>query len=125
MEEVLQAHQFHGLNHAGIAYHHELHGSVVALLGKLHEGSETGGIEEVDPAQIQHQRQAAAVDVSGHEIRKLFVRIGVQLAGEMEQNSIGLPFVATPQGYGQSLQIVDRSKPLRRLRGKCRERNRR
>jgi len=125
MKEILEAHQFHGLHHACIADHHEFQGGIVALLGQLHQGSETGGIDEIDAAQIEQQGEPAAVNVGGHELRKLFVRIGIELAREMEQHTVGLPFVATPQGYRQSLQIVDRSKPLGSLRGQCSERHRR
>ena len=124
MEEILQAHQFDGLHHAGIAHHYKLQGSVVALFGQLHEGPKAGGIEEVDPAEVDHQGQAAPLDLRGHELRKLFVGIGIKLARELEQHALGPPFIAAPQGYRQSLQIVDRSKPLGRIRGKCSERNR-
>ena len=50
-----------------------------------------------------------AGEVIGDEREKLFLGVGVQLAGEAEQHAAVLLFKATPQGHGQSLQISDGS----------------
>jgi hypothetical protein len=74
MEELLKPHQFHRLHDAGIAHHQELHGLVVAELRHLHQRTEPGGVDEVNLAQIDHQRLRRAGEVLGDEGEKLFLR---------------------------------------------------
>ena len=42
---------------------------------------------------------------------ELLVGIGIQLPGEAEQQALRPTHAASSQGYGQSLQVVDRSNP--------------
>ena len=49
--------------------------------------------------------------MGAQKLNKLFVGIGIQLAGETEQLALGLLFKATPQGDRQSLQVVNSSSP--------------
>ena len=56
MQEFFQAHQLHGLDDPGIADHQELSAGLVALLRQLHQSTEPGGINEIDAAEINHQR---------------------------------------------------------------------
>lgn len=109
MEELLKPHQFHRLHHPGIAHHEKLHGLVIALLRDLHQGTQPRGVDEIDPAQIQHQRLRRAGEVIGDEGEKLLIGVGVELAGEAEQQTAVLLLKATAQRHGQSLQISDGS----------------
>ena len=109
MEELLESHQFHRLHHPGIAHHQDLGALLSALLGELHQGAQTGGVDEIDPAQIQHQRLGATGEVLVDEGEKLLLGVGVELASETEQQTSVLLLKATAQGHGQSLQIRDGS----------------
>ena len=109
MEELLKPHQFHRLHHPCIAHHQELHGLVIAVLGHLHQGTEAGGVDEIDLAQIDHQRLGSAGEVIGDEGEKLLLGVGVELAGEAEQQTAVLLLKTTAQRHGQSLQISDGS----------------
>ena len=96
MQEVLEAHQFHGLHHASIADHQKLLLVGVALLGQLHQGPQARGVDEVDMAQIDHQGLPHPA-VGGDEVAKLLIGVGIQLAGEPEQLAVGLLLEAPSQ----------------------------
>jgi hypothetical protein len=87
----------------------------------LHEGAEAGGVDEIDPAQIDHQRQGGSDAMAGDEVGELFVGVGVELAGETEQQALRLAFATPAQGDGQSLQVGDRSSPRSTHGRQCRE----
>jgi hypothetical protein len=111
VQVLLKPHQLHRLGDAGVAHQHELRASAGALLGKLHEHAETGGVDEIDAAQVDDERQAVALGPLADEGAELLVGVGVQLADEGEQQTARLPFTASTQGDGQSLQVVDCSSP--------------
>ncbi len=109
MEKLLKTHQFHRLDDTGIAHHQELNAGVLALLGQLHQHPKTGGIDEINATEVDHHRQGATTALLADEGQKMLVGIGIQLTCEAKQQAPGLLLVAAPQGYGQSLQINDRS----------------
>ena len=111
MEELLKPHQFHGLHDPGVAHHQELNAGVLTLLGQLNEHAQAGGIDEINATEINHHGQGAGAALLTDKCQELLVGIGIQLAREAEQQATGLLLVAAPQGYGQSLQINDRSRP--------------
>ena len=119
MQEFFQPHQLHGLNHTGIADHQKLAAGLLALLGQLHQGAESGGIDEVDTAQIDHQRQLAIALMAGDELVELLVGVSIQLAREAEQQALGLALTAPPKRDGQSLKVRDGSTPVERSGLKC------
>lgn len=110
VQKFFQTHQLHGLHNPGVTNHQKLLPIAVALLGKLHKGAKTGGVEEVDVAEIDHQRLTTA-SVRGHKFTELFVGIGIELASEAEQLAVSLLFEAPSQRHRQSLQVVDGSSP--------------
>ena len=73
MQEIFQSNQLHGLHHPGIAHHLEGKTGVLAMLGELHQGTKAGRIEEVDPAEVDHQGQLRLVGVLKDEVGELFV----------------------------------------------------
>ena len=105
MQEILQTHQLHRLHHPGIAHHQEVLAVLLELLGQLDQGTEAGGIEEVDAAQIENHRLGSRAELSSDKIDELLVGIGVELAGEAEQQALRLQFAAPTEGDGQSLQV--------------------
>ena len=117
MQEFLKTHQFHRLNHPGIADHQKTGSGVTALLGELHQGTQTGGIDEIDPAQIDHDGEFRIPSPFGDEIVEVLVGVGVELAGEPEDQAVRLPLAAAAQGDGQSLQVGDGSSPRSRESG--------
>jgi hypothetical protein len=121
MQEFFQAHQLHGLHDPGIADHQELGAGLVALLGQLHQGTETGGIDEVDAAEVNHQGELAWALLAGDERIEVLVGIGIQLSREAEQEARCLPFTAPSKRDGQSLQVRDGSVPFERCGLKCRD----
>jgi hypothetical protein len=98
VQKLLKADQFDGLDNAGVADHKKLGLGVVAVLGELHQGPETGGIDEVDATQIDDHRQIEAFAVVSDEIPELLVGVGVELAGEAEQQTTFLRFATSAQG---------------------------
>jgi hypothetical protein len=117
MQEFLQTDELDGLDDAGVADDQELGAGLVALLGQLDEGTETGGIDEVDAAQVDDQRGVAIGAVAADEVGELLVGVGIELACEPEQQALLPAFAASAQGDGQSLQIGDRSSPRSGTRG--------
>jgi len=109
MEKLLESHQFHRLNDPGVADDQELQPLTIAELGELHQNAQAGGIDEIDPAQIDHERLGSAGEVITDKGEKLLVGIGVKLAGKAEQHAAVLLLKAAAQGDGQSLQISDGS----------------
>ena len=107
-----------------LAHQSELAARLLALLGEFHQRTESGGIDEIDSAEIDQQGRRGGWNLAANELAELLVGIGVELAGEAEQQSLGQALATTPQGHRQSLQIVDRSNPPGGLRRKCSERNR-
>jgi hypothetical protein len=99
------------LHHPSIAHHKKLGQAILAMLGQLHEGTEARGIDEVDPAQVDHHRQAGLSLLLQDEFAELLVGVGVKLAGETEQQALLLPFTAPAQRDGQSLKVGDCSSP--------------
>jgi hypothetical protein len=81
------------------------------LLGQLHQRPQAGGIDEVDPAEVDHEGQGAFPDVGRDEVAELLVGVGVELTCEAEQEAVLPPIQAAAQGDGESLQIGDRSSP--------------
>ena len=110
MEKLLQTHQFHRLLDPGVAYHQESLLLVLAVLGHLDQRTKTRRINEIDMGEID-QQGFAVLAMGAQKFNKLFVGIGVQLAGETEQLALGLLFKATTQGDRQSLQVVNSSSP--------------
>lgn len=119
MEKILQPDQLDGLHDPGVAHNPEIDPGIVALLRQEDEGAETRGINEINPAQIQHQGQGVGAAMIGDEVLKLLLGIGVQLSSELEQLTTVLPLKAAAQRHGQSLQVRDGSNPP--LRGQSRE----
>ena len=117
MQEFLQTHQFHGLDHPGIADHQKPGSGVLALLGELHQGTESGGVDEIDAAQVDHDGELGIPSPLGDEIVEMLVGVGVELAGEPEDQAVRLPLAAAAQGDGQSLQVGDGSSPRSRESG--------
>ena len=70
-------------------------------------------LKKIDPREIDHQRLRGAGEVILDEAEELFVRVGIQLAGEAKQQAAVLLLEAAAQGDGQSLQIGDSSRPPR------------
>jgi hypothetical protein len=104
----------------GIADHQKLGASFVALLGELHQGSESGGIDEVDAAEINHQGKLVVIALmTGDEGVELLVRIGIQLSGEAVKQASSLPLAAPSKRDGQSLQVSDGLAPLERRGLQC------
>lgn len=97
IQKLLQANQLHGLGDPQIAHHQERLLVGLALLGKLHKGSQTGGVDEIDLGKVDHQWMAAT-SMGGDEITELFVGVGVQLAREAKQLAVGLLFKSSTQG---------------------------
>lgn len=73
MEERLQPHQFDRLHDPGIADDPEVDAGIAALLGDQHQSAQTGGIDEIDPTEIEHQGQGQGAAVVVDEILKLFL----------------------------------------------------
>jgi hypothetical protein len=117
VQERVQTHQLHGLDDTGVADHEELAGTVVEQLGQLHEGAESGGVNEIDAAEVDDDRKALTLVPIADELGELLVGIGVQLSRETEQQALIPPFAAPSQGDGQSLQVGDGSNPRRQSRG--------
>lgn len=107
MEELLKPYQFHRLHDPGIANHQELDLLVIAVLRELHQSPQTGGIDEIDLAQVQDQRLGSAGEVVVDEREKLLLGVRIQLPGETEQKTSVLLFKTTAERDGQSLQISD------------------
>jgi len=95
MEELLKPYQFHRLDDPGIADHQELDLLIVAVFGELHQGTETRGIDEIDLAQVQHQRLRRAGEVVVDKGEKLLLGVSIQLPGETEQKTSVLLFKTT------------------------------
>ena len=110
MEKLLQSHQFHRLLDPGVAHHQEPLLLVLAVLGHLDQRAKTRRIDEIDMGEVD-QQGFAVLAMGAQKFNKLFVGIGVQLAGETEQLALGLLFKATTQGDRQSLQVVNSSSP--------------
>ena len=110
MEKLLQSHQFHRLLDPGVAHHHEGLLLVLAMLGQLDQRTKARRIDEIDMGEVD-QQGFAVLAMGAQKVDKLFVGIGVQLAGETEQLALGLLFKATTQGDRQSLQVVNSSSP--------------
>ena len=67
---------------------------------------QTGGIDEIDLAQVQNQRLGSAGEVVVDEREKLLLGVRIQLPGETEQKTSVLLFKTTAERDGQSLQIL-------------------
>lgn len=114
MEELLKSNQFHRLLDPGIAHHQEPLLLVLAVLGQLDQGTKARRIDAIDMGEINEQG-FAVLAMGAQKLNKLFVGIGIQLAGETEQLALGPLFKATTQGDRQSLQIVNSSSPLNQV----------
>ena len=121
MEKLLKTDQFHGLDDPGITHHQELDAGVLALLRQLHQDPKAGGIDEINTAEVDHDRQRTRASLLADECKEILVGIGIQLARKTEQQATSLLLRAAPQGHGQSLQINDRSCPQWIERSKCRQ----
>ena len=95
MEKLLKPYQFHRLDDPGIADHQELDLLAVAVFGELHQGTETRGIDEIDLAEINHQRLRGAGEVVVDKSKKLLLGVSIQLPGEAEQETSVLLFKTT------------------------------
>jgi hypothetical protein len=62
--------------------------------------------------------------MAGDELSELLVGIGVELACEMEQLTVGLLLEAAPQGYRQALQFGNGSRSWITSGAQCREHSR-
>jgi len=116
MQEVLQSDQLHRLHDAGIADDQKAVAALLKLLGELHQGTETGGIEEIDAAEVENHGLGSLAEMAADELDELLVGVGVELAREAEQQALGLLLNAPAKRNGQSLQFGDGSSPLERGR---------
>ena len=111
MKERLEPDQLHGLHDAAVADDDEASRRFVALLGHSHQGPQTGGIDEIDAAQIENQGQGRGGSVLFDEVTELTLGIGVELSREMQQQAAGLRLAAAAERDGESGQLGDGSRP--------------
>ena len=103
IQEGLQAHQLHGLHDTAISDNQETSLALIPLLGQLHERTEARRIDEINLAQINHQRSQPCRCVEADEIPELTLGIGIQLPREMEQEALILGLKTSPERNSESL----------------------
>ena len=73
VEILLQSHQLDGLHDPGVANHKKLDVVLIAILRQLHESAQARGIDEIDLAQIDHQRELVTSPLFLYELGELLV----------------------------------------------------
>ena len=87
MEELFKTDQLHGLVDPGVADHMKRTLGVLAELRDLDQSAQTGGINEINLAQIENDRQLIGLQHITDVIDELLLRIRVKLTGEVKNQS--------------------------------------
>ena len=87
MEELFKTDQLHGLVDPGVADHMKRTLGVLAELRNLDQSAQTGGINKINLAQIENDRQLIGLQHITDVIDELLLGIRVQLTGEVKNQS--------------------------------------
>ena len=111
MEELFKTNQLHGLVDPGVADHLKRTLGVLAELRDLDQRAQTGGINEINLAQIEDDRQLIGLQHITDVINELLLRIRVQLTGEVKNQSTIKMLKTASKRDSQALKFADGTKP--------------
>lgn len=107
MQKFFEANKFHGLSHPRVTNHRKGTFGVFAEFGDLNKGTKTGGVEEINLAQIKHRSQFAGLEYIAYVVHELLLGVSVQLPGEMKDQATTSLFETSAERNSQSLKFAD------------------